>query len=465
MKIKSSVSCSAHRVCPDVTMAASPFSASTVVPLCSFMMALLLLSSVPPSVRCQTECSKFQENPVIGPAPAGSWEIESHSPCVLYDEDAGIYRMWYAGYEGDGHTSIGYAWSRDGIEWKRHESPVVARDQAGPVSDCFVDKPWVIRRPNNGAPVYEMWLSASSATVQCGEVYILRAVTDHPEGIENWEISEEPVLRGGPAFWERGHVAAGAVLFDATAPAGKKYRMWYQGFDGNAVQIGLAESEDGIDWKKHDLNPILRPELPELDVMAPAVLLRGNFLEMWYTTWRGGADHLSYATSFDGVHWMKSAANPVLSPSVGSWDGHSVFHASVIVHDQPRILEGEPLIYKLWYTGRPELLSDWQIGYAEAPMTVPHVPVSFLRGDCNDDGKVNISDAVFTLGSLFLGEGDPGCEDACDSNDDGAVDISDAIATLGVLFLGNGIIPLPGMTECGGDPTDDELICETTACP
>ena len=91
---------------------------------------------------------------------------------------------------------------------------------------------------------------------------------------------------------------------------------------------------------------------------------------------------------------------------------------------------------------------------------------AFLRGDCNDDGAVDISDAVFSLGSLFLGDGDPTCDDACDSNDDGTVDISDAIATLGVLFLGNGVIPLPGMTECGVDPTEDEVGCDTFAqCP
>ena len=93
-------------------------------------------------------------------------------------------------------------------------------------------------------------------------------------------------------------------------------------------------------------------------------------------------------------------------------------------------------------------------------------PRLFVRGDCNDDGTVDISDAVFSPGSLFLGDGDPGCDDACDSNDDGARDISDAIETLGVLFLGNGEIPLPGMTECGVDPTEDAVGCgEYNGCP
>jgi hypothetical protein len=90
----------------------------------------------------------------------------------------------------------------------------------------------------------------------------------------------------------------------------------------------------------------------------------------------------------------------------------------------------------------------------------------FIRGDCNDDGEVDISDAVFSLGALFLGDGDPDCEDACDANDDGTVDISDAIATLGALFLGNGTIPPPGVNECGVDPTDDEIGCTTFGeCP
>ena len=93
--------------------------------------------------------------------------------------------------------------------------------------------------------------------------------------------------------------------------------------------------------------------------------------------------------------------------------------------------------------------------------TDPTPERAFVRGDCNDDGGVDISDAVSTLGALFLGQGEITCQDACDSNDDGTVDVSDAIATLGVLFLGNGVIPLPGMNECGIDPTEDDVGCET----
>ena len=40
--------------------------------------------------------------------------------------------------------------------------------------------------------------------------------------------------------------------------------------------------------------------------------------------------------------------------------------------------------------------------------------------------------------SRWEGASSPPCDDACDSNDDGTVNISDAIMTLGFLFLGQG---------------------------
>ena len=86
---------------------------------------------------------------------------------------------------------------------------------------------------------------------------------------------------------------------------------------------------------------------------------------------------------------------------------------------------------------------------------------NFRRGDANDDARVDISDAIATLAFLFLDRGEPACLDAADSNDDGRADVSDVIFTLDDLFGPYAVsrIPAPGPSECGLDPTSDELGC------
>lgn len=76
----------------------------------------------------------------------------------------------------------------------------------------------------------------------------------------------------------------------------------------------------------------------------------------------------------------------------------------------------------------------------------------FVRGDANADGKVDISDPVYTLGYLFLGSAPPGCDEALNADDSDKLDISDAIYALGFLFLG-GPAPQAPFPRCGADPT------------
>ena len=90
------------------------------------------------------------------------------------------------------------------------------------------------------------------------------------------------------------------------------------------------------------------------------------------------------------------------------------------------------------------------------------------RGDCDDSGVVDITDAIFSLGVLFLGGDVPSCDDACDANDDGEIDIADPIAALVMLFLGAAPLPAPGISSCGRDPMGpdaDGIDCaESTSC-
>ncbi len=90
----------------------------------------------------------------------------------------------------------------------------------------------------------------------------------------------------------------------------------------------------------------------------------------------------------------------------------------------------------------------------------------FRRGDCNSDGHLNITDAVFHLNRLFSDAAAPRCEEACDANGDALTNISDPLFVLGFLFGGTAPPPpAPGPNVCGADPDPDtSLGCEDPSC-
>jgi hypothetical protein len=93
----------------------------------------------------------------------------------------------------------------------------------------------------------------------------------------------------------------------------------------------------------------------------------------------------------------------------------------------------------------------------------------FVRGDANLDAAINISDPIHTLDALFGGNNIlrlHDCADAMDTDDNGAIEISDAIRVLRYLFMG-GPAPVRPFPACGQDPDlNDELCCrEAPSCP
>ena len=93
---------------------------------------------------------------------------------------------------------------------------------------------------------------------------------------------------------------------------------------------------------------------------------------------------------------------------------------------------------------------------------------SFHRGDSDDNGSLQLTDAVRILNFLFLGTGKITCMDAADVDNNGTVQLTDAVRVLNVLFLGTGSIPDPGPPgesfgnkPCGPDPGDTHIGCET----
>lgn len=91
--------------------------------------------------------------------------------------------------------------------------------------------------------------------------------------------------------------------------------------------------------------------------------------------------------------------------------------------------------------------------------------IEFRRGDVNGDGSLDISDPISNLSFQFIGNFEPGCEDALDTDGSDTIDVSDPVFNLTYLFTGGAAPPAPGPLSCGPDPTDDGLTCDSyTSC-
>ncbi len=78
----------------------------------------------------------------------------------------------------------------------------------------------------------------------------------------------------------------------------------------------------------------------------------------------------------------------------------------------------------------------------------------FIRGNPNDDRKVDIADAIWIINELFRSGPAARCQDAGDANDSGGVDSADALYLIQYLFRAGPTPPAPFGT-CGADPTED----------
>ena len=78
---------------------------------------------------------------------------------------------------------------------------------------------------------------------------------------------------------------------------------------------------------------------------------------------------------------------------------------------------------------------------------------TFVRGDANADGGIEISDAITILAYLFLdNSGAPSCLKSADTDASGNLNLTDAVYLLSFLFLG-GTPPDAPFPECGSDLT------------
>lgn len=197
---------------------------------------------------------------------------------------------------------------------------------------------------------YHMWYTGQS------EGHSRIGYATSVDGVVWRRMSEKPVLSPDQP-WEKAALMCPDVIWDESA---KVFRMWYSGgeqYEPDA--IGYATSSDGISWIKYADNPVFKSDpsaaWEKYKVTACQVVQENGWYLMFYIGFRD-VDHaqIGLARSKDGVgHWERNPANPIVHPDPGAWD-HDACYKPYAIFDGQKWL--------LWYNGRHGGLE--QIGVA-----------------------------------------------------------------------------------------------------
>ena len=160
-----------------------------------------------------------------------------------------------------------------------------------------------------------------------------------------------------PEGWEGDYIAANG----AAVISNSEIFYWYQAGPKEAVQIGLARSQDGERWQKHPQPVIVqgpRGSWDETAVGDPYVISCGQWFYMFYLGQnRHDRQRLGLARSLDGIHWQKEHRNPLIAGGApGSFDTRGV--------GEPAVFRSGDKFYML-YVGRDQG-ERRQIGWAES---------------------------------------------------------------------------------------------------
>ncbi len=313
----------------------------------------------------QIDWIEYSSNPII--QPTTGWESGVVlTPAVIKHGDT--LKMWYTGTTSlFNPSSIGYAWSLDEITWTRYGGNPVMSGRSGEWDDQGIAMPVMI----SDGDTLRMWYGGGGLSPDEWDLGYAVSVN----GI-NWARFPNPVLQRGVAGeWNADVLTTGGVIKEKGI-----YKMWFTGGIGSVspanqntkTSIGYATSTDGLDWTIYDdpttttapyefSDPVIEHgesgEWDSNETLSSSVIKTINGYQLWYSGWiAGSSQNIGYATSLNGIEWVKHTNNPVFN-APETWTNLLVFPSVLLDNNE----------YRMWFQG-------WQggtasIGYATSSVT------------------------------------------------------------------------------------------------
>jgi len=273
------------------------------------------------------------------------------------------------------------------------------------------------------------------ANTSGGAIYVSSS-TAAPATFSNCVFTKNTSLSGGGAVYNK-------------SPSNYVQKFFYCTFYANEATTGIGGIEcdvstaglliwNSILWdnKPADLDTSLSAKIGYSDLKAPVITKAGML----------NIDPLFTAPDADPPDFHIGLTSPVLDKGNLSTDAD----LKAIVKD----LDGKERVSG----GIPDM------GVYEYQQAIVIKP-KFIRGLCRRPGAdltkpdLNIGDAIYLLRWLMTFYAEPGCLKGCDANDDGKPDLSDAIYILDFLFRGT-LAPVAPFPDMGEDASLDQLTCQ-----
>lgn len=260
--------------------------------------------------------------PVFGPQQVPPY------PAVV-QLNPGLFAMYY-------HTGSGVSWatSGDGVNWS-DRGPINV--SGAPPAGYYLGFPSVVfwREPV-GAVWQEHFLMFVSAYATVGGVrhydYIL--VLESSDGL-NWSYKGTAFADDTPGADPAGNLRSLTVIRGDTG---------YEGWLNQGYAIYHTTSDDGVAWS----TPQATSGLPDAVTRPTVVRLAGNYVA-WYSYPLIAGDApvtaIGLALSDDGVNWTPSPENPLFKVEADTWRSE-ITYAPWVVLDEPNGL------WRLWFSGR-----------------------------------------------------------------------------------------------------------------
>jgi predicted GH43/DUF377 family glycosyl hydrolase len=301
-------------------------------------IVVLILS---PTVQAQESESLFipvQDDP-ISTSGALAQKYSNPGAMIYHDGQFHMFRNTFTLWPGQ--VTIDYLTSTDGLEWTAvGDEPVITKDIVPYSGTLIMASSFLIEDDGTWVLYFYTW-DGFSAPI--GEGSIGRATAEAPDG--PWTADEEPLLVKGPeGSWDEQQVGVPSVV-----KHDGMYYMYYSGFASSGLfdrmRIGLALSEDGINWTKYDDPETIEPLFAESDpafertedgwdfqgVERPRVVVVDDIYYMVYRA-RDAVAGLGLAVSEDGINWTRPYDMPISVPTDVS-NGQSVWLFALLHQD------------------------------------------------------------------------------------------------------------------------------------